>query len=140
MRYTARIAKVSDFPNTNSLSVIAVLKTENGQLIEDVWVSFYLPYSLDISNDVRSRVCTEIGFEAQGYSSQPIPGREGNPTKGLQPLHALVGLDRKSIVSMLSREVRRGTVVKDKALASRNKNLVSRAAEWLQSAVKQAAE
>jgi hypothetical protein len=129
--YSAKVASSKLFSDTNSISVLAVVKTENGNLVEDTFVSFYLPLNHPTAQSIRDGRVSEIGFHAEGFSEDPI--RKGNPARDLKPVHALVGLDRRSVVSLLSTNVRRGTVVNNAEAVQRNRGLATRAAEWLKS-------
>jgi hypothetical protein len=84
------------------------------------------------------RTVSEIGFEAAGFSEEPT--RKGNRSKNLEPVFALVGLDRNSVQSLLSTRVRQGRQVTDEGAISRNRGIASRAAEWFKGALTKAAE
>ena len=134
--YTAKVASVRLFEDTQTVSVLAVCKTENGQLIEDTFVSFYLPVNNELGENLLAGTVSEVGFQAVGFSKDPI--RKGNPKKNLQPVYALVGMDRASTVSLLNTEVRRGTRVSDEVAQSRGRGIATRAAEWLKGAIEAA--
>jgi hypothetical protein len=137
-KYTAKVASHRVFEDTQSISVLAVCKTENGKLIEDTFVSFYLNLSAPLAKEIMGRTVSEIGFEAAGFSEEPT--RKGNRSKNLEPVFALVGLDRNSVQSLLSTRVRQGRQVTDEGAISRNRGIASRAAEWFKGALTKAAE
>ena len=134
--YSAKIASVRLFEDTQTVSVLAVCKTENGHLIEDTFVSFYVPASGELGENILAGLVSEIGFHATGFSGKPV--RPGNPSKNLQPVYALVNLDRDSVRSLLTVEVKRGSRVTDQAALTRGRGIASRAAEWLKNAMEAA--
>lgn len=136
--YSAKVASTRLFEDTQTVSVLAVVKTENGELIEDTFVSFYVPAATEIGEGLLAGTVSELGFQAVGFSETPT--RKANPKKNLQAVYALVGLDRNSIVSLLSTKVRRGRKVTEEAAAARGRGLAARAAEWLKGAISAAAE
>jgi len=131
--YSAKVASVRLYEDTQTVSVLAVVKTENGHLIEDTFVSFYVPAADELGINLLAGLVSEIGFHATGFSKDPI--RKGNPSKNLQPIHALVNLDRDSVRSLLTIEVRNGSRVTDQAALNRGRGIASRAAEWLKNAM-----
>lgn len=133
--YTAKIASTRLFEDTQSVSVLAVCKTENGSLIKDTFVQFSLPVSHKIGESLVAGLVSEIGFGAAGFSEEAI--RPGNKAKGLQPVYALVGMQRSTLESLLSVQVRQGQAV-SKEEAARGKGMAARAAAWIKNAVENA--
>lgn len=134
--YSAKIASTKFFEDTQTVSVLAVCKTENGHLIEDTFVSFYMPVGTELGEQLLTGVISEIGFHASGFSEAPI--RKGNTAKNLKPVYALINLDRDSVRSLLSVKVQTGKRVTSEEVTARNSGIAARAAAWLKGAVSNA--
>lgn len=122
--YTAKVVSVMDFPDTESLSLLLVVKTENGKAIADKTVSVNISENHPIAQGLYDGVITEVGFVANGFSPAPIRGDD-------RPIFALVGLVKSSLEQLLGGEFHTGLVVTDAEELARKAGMASRALAWI---------
>lgn len=128
--YTAKIAAVTEFSETNSLSLLMVLKTQNGQVIEDVFCSKSIPATNPVADLLDSG--TEIAFEATGRSAEPIRELSG----GAQ-VYAISGMNQGSLSVLLpSGKLVTEETLADETKSKRGQNMAARAHDWILNWVK----
>lgn len=122
--YTAKVVSQTAFEDTNSISVLAVLKTCNGKPIEDVWVS--KSFNANAEKALELSPGTEFGFKATGRSKEPTRVLDQGT-----PVHAIVGLDAKSLEILLPGEVVTEEAAASEATIKRRQGLATRALDFM---------
>lgn len=132
--YTAKVASVSDFEDTQSISVLAVVKTANGKACKDLTVSFNLSEDHKLAQGLYDGTVSEVGFMANGFSPEPIRGTDE------KPIHAVIGMDKKSLDQLLSQDIGQAQAVTDEDELKRKVGITTRALDWFRSKVEAALE
>lgn len=130
--YTAKVISVMDFPDTASLSLLLVCKTENGKVIADKTVSMNISEEHPLAQGLYDGAIVEVGFLATGFSPEPVKGDE------VRPIYALVGLVKPSLEQILGGRFTTGEVVTDEAEVKRKANMASRALAWIRAGLAEA--
>jgi hypothetical protein len=130
--YTAKVISVMDFPDTKSLSLLLVCKTENGRVIADKTVGMNISEDHELAQGLYDGVITEIGFLATGFSPEPVKGDES------RPIYALVGLVKSSLEQILGGRFETGVVVTDETELKRKANMATRALAWIRAGLAEA--
>ena len=132
--YTAKIVAVTDFPDTQSLSLLLVCKTENGKAIEDRTISLNLSEEHPLAQGLYDGVVSEVGFLANGFTTEPVKGTDE------RPIYAMVGMVKPSLEQILGGNFATGQEVTDEGERRRKAGMASRALSWIREAVKKASD
>jgi len=123
-----------DFPETRSLSLLVVVKTENGKAVKDKTVTMNLSEDHPLAQGIYDGAVVELGFLANGFTPEPVRGEDE------RPIFALVGMVKSSLEQVLGGEFKTGEVVTDEEELARKAGMASRALSWIRNGIKDALE
>lgn len=122
--YTGKVRYLHDFTEeTKSISVIVKVLTENGRPIKPKAVRFSLSEDHPLAQGLYDRTISEIGYEANGFSPEPIEGTED--------LYAINGLRARTLDVVLGGTYTTGEVLTDAQELKRSEGMATRAREWM---------
>ena len=128
--FTAKVAKVNDFPAPQSISVLAVVKTQDGLPITDMPVNINLSEDHPLAQGLYDGQISELAFQANGFSAEQGKAVvvRGTPER---PIFALTGLDKQTLTQLLSASSTDGTVATDEQELKRKQGMATRAKAWM---------